>query len=123
MEREEDYNLQEKKAGVQTETPEGEIENRGYAREEKDFLTGNKEAETWPEGGKSSKKSGFAEYLRFIWPYFLIITFVFFGSLVAGYVSAASFPDMADNLVEGFSSRFGPLLEMKPSLYNVCNLS
>ena len=31
MEREEDSNLQEKKAGVQTETPEGETETRRYA--------------------------------------------------------------------------------------------
>lgn len=113
MEREEDSDLEEKQARVQTETPEGEIENRGYAREEKDFLTGNRVVEAWPEGGKSSKR-GFTGYLHLIWPYFLFITFVFFASLIAGYVSVASFPDMADNLIKSFSSRFGPLREMKP---------
>ena len=116
MEREEDSNLEEKKARVQTETPEGEMENRRYASEEKDFLTGNREVKTWPEGGKSSKK-GFTGYLHFIWPYFLFITFVFFASLIAGYVSVASFPDMADNLMKGFSSRFGPLQEMNAYFY------
>ena len=113
MEREEDSNLKEKKAGVQTETPEGETETRGYAREEKDFLTGNTEVKTWSDAGKNSKK-GFTGYVHFIWPYFLFMTFVFFASLIAGYVSVASFPDMADNLMKSFDSRFGPLQEMNP---------
>jgi stage II sporulation protein M len=39
---------------------------------------------------------------------------VFFGSFLTGYVSAANFPDIANTLMEGFSSRFGPLLEKAP---------
>lgn len=49
-----------------------------------------------------------------IWPYFAVIVFIFFGALLSGYVSAANFPSMADTLMKGFSSRFGPLLTMNP---------
>ena len=103
-----------KKKEYQTETPEGEMENRGYAAEEKDFSTANREAKTWPESGKNSRKAEFTGYVHILWPYLLFIVFVFFGSLITGYASAASFPDMADTLMKGFSSRFGPLLTMSP---------
>jgi stage II sporulation protein M len=53
-------------------------------------------------------------YVRALWPYLLVIVFVFFGSLLTGYVSAANFPEMADTLMKSFSSRFGPLLSMSP---------
>lgn len=112
METEGDNNLEEKKAGVQAEIPAEEIKNKGYAVKERDFLT-KKEAEAWPEGRKGPEK-GFTGYLRFIWPYLLIITFVFFGSLVTGYISAANFPSMADTLRESFSSRFESLMTMSP---------
>lgn len=35
-------------------------------------------------------------------------------ALFAGYISSASFPDMANKLMEGFSARFAPLLSMPP---------
>lgn len=112
MEREEDYNLEEKKAGVQTETPAGEIENRGYGVEDKNYFTGNGEAEAWKGSERDSIKAGFSGYVHFIWPYLLVITFVFFASLIAGYISVASSPDMADNLMKSLNSRFGTLQEM-----------
>ncbi len=112
MEREGNYSLEER-TGVQEGTPQGEIENKGYAVEEKDFLPGRREAETWYDGRKTPKK-GFKEYVRFIWPYAIIMAFVFFGALVAGYSSAASFPSMADALRESFSSRFQSIMTMSP---------
>ncbi len=114
MEGEGDLNLEERREGVQKAgTPEGEIENRGYAVKERDFLPGNNAAETWSDERKDLKK-GFTGYVRFIWPYLLFITFVFFGSLVAGYGSAASFPSMAEALRESFSSRFESIMTMNP---------
>lgn len=114
MEGEGDFNLEERREGVQKAgTPEGKIENRGSAVEERDFLPKNNAAETWPDERKDLKK-GFTGYVRFIWPYLLFITFVFFGSLVSGYSSAASFPSMAEALRESFSSRFESIMSMKP---------
>jgi stage II sporulation protein M len=114
MEDEGDFNLEERREGVQKAgTPEGEIGNRGSAVEERDFLPENNAAETWPYERKNPKK-GFTGYVRFIWPYLLFITFVFFGSLVAGYISAASFPSMAEALRESFSSRFESMMTMRP---------
>jgi stage II sporulation protein M len=114
MEGEGDFNLEERREGVQkARTPEGEMENRGSAVEERDFLPGNNAAETWQDERKDPKK-GFIGYVRFIWPYVLFITFVFFGSLVAGYSSAASFPSMAEAVRESFSSRFESIMTMKP---------
>jgi stage II sporulation protein M len=55
-----------------------------------------------------------AGYIRALWPYLFVIVSVFFGSLLTGYASAASFPDMADTLMKSFSSRFEPLLSMGP---------
>lgn len=63
---------------------------------------------------KYSRRFELSEYIRILWPYLVIIIFVFFGSLIAGYVSAANFPSMADTLMKGFSARFGPLLTMSP---------
>lgn len=113
METGEDSNLEEKRAGAQAEAPVTEMRNRRYSVEENDFLPRSIEAETWPEDKKDPKK-GFTGYVRFIWPYVLFIAFVFFGSLVAGYISAPDFPSMADTLRESFSSRFEPLLAMNP---------
>ncbi|HEY3363158.1 MAG TPA: stage II sporulation protein M [Methanosarcina sp.] len=87
METDEDQNLEERKAEVQVET--------------------------WEKGIKSPK-TGFIGYVSFIWPYLLFITFVFFGSLVTGYISAEHFPSMADALRESFSSRFESLMTMSP---------
>lgn len=114
MEREDNSNSEERKVGVQTaETPEGEMENRGYAAEEKDFFPGSSAAETWRDSRKDPKK-GFTGYLRFIWPYALLMAFLFFVFLVVGYSSAASFPSMAENLRESFSSRFESIMTMSP---------
>ena len=95
MEREDDYDLQERKERVPAGTPD-------------------REAKTWPGSGKYSRKAEFAGYVRTLWPYLVVIVFVFFGSLITGYASAASFPSMADALMKGFSSRFGPILTMSP---------
>jgi Uncharacterized membrane protein len=87
METEKDQNLEERRVGVQVETWEKDIKN---------------------------PKKGFIGYVSFIWPYLLFITFVFFGSLVTGYISAEHFPSMADALRESFSSRFESLMTMNP---------
>lgn len=115
MGTEENRNLEEKNAGIQAETPPGKMENKGHAAE-RDFLTGRREVETWPEGRKGPRKR-FTEYVRFILPYALIMAFVFFGSLVAGYNSAASFPSMADALRESFSSRYASIMTMNNLFY------
>jgi stage II sporulation protein M len=112
MEREERHDLRDKGAGVQSETPEGEIEDRRY--NENELLTENEEVKTWHDNRKKSKISGFTRYLHFISPYVLVITFVFFGSLFAGSASSAVFPDMANGVLESFSSSLAPMLEMSP---------
>lgn len=113
MEKEDDYNSEERKEGIQTTgTPEGEIENRGYATEEKDLFPGSSAAETWRDSRKDPKKG--SRYLRFIWPYALLMAFIFFVFLVVGYYSAASFPSMAETLRESFSSRFSSIMTMNP---------
>jgi stage II sporulation protein M len=112
MEIEEDQKLEERSAGVQAETPAEEKENKEYIIKEREIFT-KREGETWAESRKDPKK-GFKGYIRFIWPYLLFITFVFFGSLVTGYISAAHFPSMADALRETFSSRFESLMTMNP---------
>ena len=124
MEREGDYNLEEKRAGVRRqELLKGRWKIGDMLQRRKTFLTRKQYGrKTWPEGRKNPKK-GFTEYVRFIWPYVLFITFVFFGSLVAGYISAASFPSMADTLRESFSSRFGSIHVNEPSFHNVRDLS
>jgi stage II sporulation protein M len=121
MDREEDHGLQGKGEGVQIENPDEGTENieyavkeKDYAVKEKDFTTANTEAKTWQGGRKNSRKAEFTEYVLILWPYLVIIIFVFFGSLLTGYASAASFPDMANTLMKGFSSRFAPLLTMSP---------
>ena len=114
MEREEDFYLREKNGEVRAETPEGERENKIYAPAENAFLASRGETKSRPGGRSISKVSEFTSYLRFIWPYVLFMTFVFFGALFAGYTSSANFPDMADTLMEGFSSRFAPLMAMPP---------
>lgn len=113
MEREEDY-LRGKNGEVRTETPDGEREEKIYASAENTFLADSREIKSRHGERGTSRLSEFTDYLRFIKPYVLIITFVFFGALVAGYISAENFPDMADKLMEGFSTRFSPLLSMPP---------
>ena len=114
MGRDEDYHMQERNGEVRAETPEGEREEKLYAPAENAFLADSGETKSRPGGRSASKVSGFTSYLRFIWPYVLIITFVFFGALFAGYNSSANFPDMADTLMESFNSRLAPLLAMHP---------
>ncbi|MGI5992752.1 MAG: stage II sporulation protein M [Methanosarcina sp.] len=125
MERkEEDYNLEDigaqaeiSKEKIQTGIPEGEMKNREHAAEEnaeeKDSLLGSNVAEPLRNHRKDPKKE-FTRYVRFIWPYAVIMAFVFFGALVIGYSSAASFPSMADALRESFSSRFESIMKMSP---------
>lgn len=121
MEREEDYGLQERREIVPTGTPDGETENEEYAAKEKDFSTADREVKTWSVSGKNSRKAEFTGYVRTLWPYLVVIVFVFFGSLLTGYFSAANFPSMADTLMKGLSSRFGPILTMSP-LYIVITI-
>lgn len=111
MEREDDYDLQERKERVPALTADLEITNEEYAERGKDFSIGGGEARTWPS---SRKYPGITGYVRTLWPYLVIIVFVFFGSLIAGYASAASFPSIADTLMKSFSSHFGPILTMSP---------
>ncbi|MDI9393894.1 MAG: stage II sporulation protein M [Euryarchaeota archaeon] len=112
MEIEEDY-LREKKGEVRPETPDGE-EEKIFSPEENSFLADSREMKSSHGERDSSRFSEFRGYLHFILPYFLFITFVFSGSVFAGYTSSESFPDMADKLMEGLSSRFAPLLAMPP---------
>lgn len=114
MERENDYNSQERRGGVPIEIPDEEMENRGYAIKENDFSTANKGAKTCSGSRRNSRKTEFIGYIHILWPYLVVIVSVFLGSLLIGYVSAASFPDIADALMKSFSSRFGPLLTMNP---------
>ncbi|MDY9925999.1 stage II sporulation protein M [Methanosarcina sp.] len=114
MEREEEYYLQERNGEVRAETPERVGEGEIGSPEKNAFLADSGKTKIRPGGRSISKGSGFTSYVRFIWPYVLFITFVFFGALSAGYTSSANFPDMADTLMENFSSRFAPLLAMPP---------
>ncbi len=114
MEREKDYYLQERNGEVRAETPGGTGEEKIYATPENAFLTAHGETKSRSGGRGASKVSEFTSYLRFIWPYVLFMTVVFFGALFAGYTSSANFPDMADTLMESFSSRFAPLMAMPP---------
>lgn len=124
MEKEEEYkndSLEEKKEGLEPKSSGAEIENREPSRHEesalqgKNFLAADREANPWSsQERKKSRIRGFTRYVRFIWPYVLIITFVFFGSLVAGYAWAVSSPDMANDVMQNFSSRFQPFLNMEP---------
>jgi stage II sporulation protein M len=114
MEREEDYGLQEKRERVPTETLDWEMGNEEYAARGNDFSTADRETKTWAGSGKNPRESKFTGYIRTLWPYLVVIVFVFFGSLFTGYISAANFPDMADTLMKNFSSHFGPILTMSP---------
>ena len=89
------------------------MENKGYAAKENDFSTANIEAKTL-SGGRSNSRKVNAGYLHFLWPYVLFIVIIFFGSFLAGYASAANFPDMANSMMREFVSRFAPLLEQGP---------
>lgn len=114
MEREDNYSSEETQAGTQTAgTPEEEMENREYLAEERDFFPASSKPEMWRDNRKDLKK-GFTGYLRFIWPYALLMAFIFFVFLVVGYNSAASFPSMAETLRESFSSRFASIMTMNP---------
>ena len=70
-----------------------------------------------PGSRKYSEKIEFFEYIRILWPYLVIIIFVFFGSLIAGYISAASFPSMAANSYERFQLHVSALLLTMSPLY------
>ncbi len=113
MERKEDCYSQERNEEVRAETLEGERKEQTYVPAEDAFLADSREIKSNP-GRSTSRASEFTSYIRFIGPYVLFITFVFFGALFAGYASSASFPEMANTLMEGFSSRFAPLLAMSP---------
>jgi stage II sporulation protein M len=114
MDREKDYYFQEKNEEVRAETPEGTGEDKISASGENAFLAVSGETKSRSEGRSISKVSEFTSYLRFIWPYVLFMTFVFFGALFAGYTTSANSPGMANTLMEGFSSRFAPLMAMSP---------
>jgi stage II sporulation protein M len=114
MGREEDYGMRGEGGVVQKETLDERIENGRSAGNEENSYIAKTEANTFQVGRNNSKKDDFIEYMNILWPYLIIIIFVFFGSLLAGYASAASFPHMADNLMKDFSSRFAPLRTMSP---------
>ncbi|WP_440947303.1 stage II sporulation protein M [Methanosarcina sp. T3] len=114
MEREEDYNLGERSGEGRAETPGGKRKEEVYAPAENAYLAEIGGTEPRPGERTAPQVSGFTSYLRFIWPYFLIIAGVFFVALLAGYNSSANFPNMADELMKGFSNRFEPLLSMPP---------
>ncbi len=114
MGREEDYGMRGEGEVVQIETLDERMENRSYVGEKKDSYTAKTEANTFQVGRNNSKKDDFIGYMTMLWPYLVIIIVVFFGSLLMGYASAASFPHMADNLMKEFSSRFAPLLTLSP---------
>ena len=116
MEREEEYS-REKNGEIIAETPDGGKEEKAYPPQENAYLAGSREIKSLPEERGASKISEFTGYLRFIQPYVLFITFVFFGALLAGYHSSANFPEMADQLMEGFSARFAPFLQCPDSHY------
>lgn len=112
---EEDY-LQERNEEVVTEPSGGEREEKSYDAEGGALLADERGIKSRHGERRSSKVSGFTGYVRFVWPYVLFITFVFFVALLAGYISSINFPDMSNKLMEGFSSRFAPLLSMPPIL-------
>jgi stage II sporulation protein M len=116
MGREEDYGMLGEGEVVQIETLDERIGNRRYAGKEKDSYIAKMEANTCQVGKNNSKKDDFIGYMSILWPYLVIIIVIFFGSLLMGYASAASFPHMADNLMKEFSSRFAPLRTMS-SIY------
>ena len=109
MGREENYGMRGEGEVLQIETRDERMENRRYAGKEKDSYIAKMEANTFQVGRNNSKKDDFIGYMSMLWPYLVIIIFVFFGSLLMGYASAASFPHMAANLMKEFSSRFAPL--------------
>jgi stage II sporulation protein M len=113
MEREEDYYLQGRNEEGKSEITEGE-EKKETTLPADTFSVSSGEVRTQPGGRSTSRRSGFTDYVRFIWPYLLFITLVFFGALITGYASAENFPDMADKLMQGFSTRFAPLMSMSP---------
>jgi stage II sporulation protein M len=114
MVREEDYGMLGEGEVVQIETLDERIGNRRCTGKEKDSYIAKMEANIYQVGKNNSKKDDFIGYMNSLWPYLVIIIFVFFGSLLMGYASAASFPHMADNLMKEFSSRFAPLRTMSP---------
>ncbi len=114
MGRKDDYGMRGEGGVVQIETLDERIENGRYAGNEENSYIAKPEANIFQLGRKNSKKDYFIGYMNILWPYLIIIIFVFFGSLLAGYASAASFPHMADNLMKNFSSRFAPLRTMSP---------
>jgi stage II sporulation protein M len=114
MGRDEDYGMRGEGGVVQIETLDERIENGRYAGNEENSYIDKTEANTFQVCRNNSKKDDFIGYMNILWPYLILIIFVFFGSLLAGYASAASFPHMADNLMKNFSSRFAPLRTMSP---------
>ena len=88
----------EKNGEIIAETLTGEG-RKAYPPQENAYLAqqGNK---ILPEEG-ASKISNLRATCH---PAYVLFTFVFFGALLAGYHSSANFPEMADQLMEGFSA-------------------
>ena len=63
-----------------------------------------------------SGKEGFLNYVNYIRPYVLIITFVFFASAFAGYAYSASTPEISEMVMEEFQAQFGGILNLHPLL-------
>lgn len=114
MEKEDNNDSQERKEGLPAGTTEWEMGSEADTASGKQFYIEESKARTLPGSKKYSRKADFVRYVRTLWPYLIVIVFIFFGSLLTGYASAESFPSMADTLIKNFTSHFGPILKMSP---------
>lgn len=120
--------------------PQGNSEKEEREKEEKteDHAEGSEremrpEKEGWEEHAEREKavssgydtgtperdisgKEGFFNYVNFIRPYVLLITFVFFAAAFAGYAYSASVPEISEMVMEEFEAQFGGILSLHPLL-------
>ncbi|MCQ1535260.1 stage II sporulation protein M [Methanosarcina sp. KYL-1] len=103
--------------GEETETRGKEPEKAGHGPHGEAFFTGSgMPSKARPFAGSSSGTAGFFDYFKFIRPYVLVITLVFFASAFAGYASSTSSPEIGKMVMDQFNSQFGPLLQLHPVL-------
>lgn len=96
----------EREAGSHTGATAGATTGSG-------FSSGLSSGTDTPERDISGKK-GFFNYVNFIGPYTLIITFVFFASAFGGYAYSASTPEISRMVMEAFEAQFGGILSLHP---------
>ncbi len=102
----------EEEAGFYTGSTAGSTTGSGFSS---DFSSSPGSGTGTPERDLSGRK-GFFNYVNFIGPYVLIITFVFFASAFAGYAYSASFPEISERVMEEFAAQFGGILGLQPLL-------